>query len=248
VTTPALAVPVRGKGRHYRHPETGDLVPSVTNVIGCLDKPALIGWAAREVAAAAWDARHSLTRIPDRDMAVDMLKAAPYKKRNRAADVGTLVHAVAEALASDSPLPVFGNVEAPYLDAFLAFVADHDVKFHAVEVTVFHSEHRYAGTYDFLADVDGRRVIGDHKTGSGIYPEVALQLAALRWADEAVVDGMLCDHEMVDGCVAVHLQPGGYGLHEVRSDETAFAAFCALRTVWEWHKGGLSDGCVGARS
>jgi len=40
MSTPALAHNVRGRGRHYTHPVDGEDVPSITNIIGVLDKPA----------------------------------------------------------------------------------------------------------------------------------------------------------------------------------------------------------------
>ncbi|HEY7822245.1 MAG TPA: hypothetical protein VIG24_05410 [Acidimicrobiia bacterium] len=75
MTTPALAQNVRGKGRHYQHPN-GDMVPSVTNVIGILDKPALPRWAAKMVAESAYRMRHSLAGM-EQNEAVDMLKGSP---------------------------------------------------------------------------------------------------------------------------------------------------------------------------
>ena len=86
MTTPALAQNVKGKGRHYQHPN-GDMVPSVTNVIGILDKPALPRWAAKMVAERAALMKGSLGRMDDGDI-VDTLKAVPWQRSNRAADRG----------------------------------------------------------------------------------------------------------------------------------------------------------------
>src|SRR6266508_6414043 len=72
MTAPPLTVNVPGRGRHYEHPITKELFPSVTNVIGILDKPALVGWAARESARAAWHMREALVKIHDEEAAVDM--------------------------------------------------------------------------------------------------------------------------------------------------------------------------------
>ena len=71
MTTPALAQNVRGKGRHYQTPD-GELVPSVTNVISILDKPALPRWSAKMVAETAYRMRHSLSGM-ERNEAVDLL-------------------------------------------------------------------------------------------------------------------------------------------------------------------------------
>ena len=97
MTTPALAQNVRGKGRHYSNPQTGDMVPSVTNVISILDKPALPRWAAKMVAEAAYRMRHSLAEM-EQNEAVDMLKGSPWSKSKRAADRGTDIHGYLEAL------------------------------------------------------------------------------------------------------------------------------------------------------
>ena len=247
MTTPRLAQNVRGRGRHYAHPVTGDLLPSVTNVIGCLDKPALVGWAAREVAGAAWDARFSLVKVPDRDMAVDMLKGTPYKKRDKAADQGTTVHAIAEALATGQPLPEFNDAEQSYADGFLQWVSDFDVEFLLTEVTVFNRTVGYAGTADALVDIAGLRVLVDFKTNkSGVWPETALQLAALAHAEEYADGDTVKPWETPERCAALHLQPNAYGHHPIGRVDRAFAAFSSLVPVWRWHKGGDNDGCIGS--
>ena len=238
MTEPLLAVSVPGRGRMYQYPGTDDLMPSVTNVIDLLDKPALPRWAAKEVAGAAWDQRAALATLEDREAAVDLLKGSPWRKRNRAAGIGTTVHAVAEALARDETLPSFSDDEAPFIDAFLAFCSDYSPIFQAVELTVFSETHRYAGTADFLATIDGPLILGDSKTGSGVYREVALQLAALRYG-ESLWDretGALSPMPKVAGCVALHLRPGSYAVHTIDADEHAFQAFLGLRQAWEWSK------------
>lgn len=246
MTQPALAFNKRGMGRHYRHPVTGDEVPSVTSVIDCLAKPALVGWASKETARYAFRNRKALAALDDEEAALDLLKGAPYKTREKRADVGSTVHAIAEALAQDEPLPEFGSEEESYANGFLQWVADHDVRFHAVEVTVFDVEGGYAGTFDFDADVDDRRVIGDHKTGKGVYDEVALQLAALSWAPEQVVDGEVVSPPHYDGAVVVHLKPNDYVMYEADVGERARNTFLALREVWDWHRGGFAEGAVQA--
>ena len=85
MTTPALAQNVKGKGRHYQHPKTGELVPSVTNIIGVLNKPALPRWAAKVVAEQAAAMKTSLPNLDDAEV-VDMLKGAPWRSSTRAAD------------------------------------------------------------------------------------------------------------------------------------------------------------------
>src|SRR6266508_937380 len=140
MTTPPLVVQVPGRGRHYQHPVTQELFPSVTNVIGILDKPALVGWAARESARAAWQNRKALVQIDDEEAAVDMIKNAHWRTTSRAASLGQSIHETCEALSRDEPLPSFSEQAAPYLDQFLQFVSEFGPTFTMVEATVFSSK------------------------------------------------------------------------------------------------------------
>lgn len=227
-----------GRGRAYRYPPTGELFPSVTNCIDILDKPALPRWAAREVAGHAWDRRETLMTIDDRDEAVDLLKGLPWRRMRKAGDVGSTVHAIAEALAKDEDLPTFDAELEPYISAFLNFYTEYRPEFLIVEATMFSPDHRYAGTADFLAYIDGKLYIGDHKTGSGVYQEVALQLAALRYAEWVwdPASGELSPMPQIDGAIVVHLRPGGHTVYPIDAGYEAFQAFLGLRQAWSWTK------------
>lgn len=233
MTTPKLAKSVRGKGRMYTHPDGHD-VPSVTNVIDMLNKPALPRWAAKLVAERAWEIRARLGSADQeqREYAVAELKGAPWKYATKRADVGSVVHAIADALATDSDLPTFGVEEAAYADQFLDWVTSMDVTFLQSEVTVFDED--YAGTFDWYGDIGGRRILGDHKTGRAVYDEVALQLAALRYAQTWIVDGEPSLSPLVDGCAVLHLRADGWTLYEVDAGEDAHKAFRGLLSAWRW--------------
>ena len=247
MTTPPLVVQLPGKGRMYEHPVTKELFPSVTNVIGILDKPALVGWAARESARAAWHNRKALVQINDEEAAVDMIKNAHWRTSSRAASLGDSIHETCEALSRDEPLPSFSDQAAPYLDQFLQFVTDFGPKFSRIEGTVFSSKWGYAGTFDFLMLLEGYLILGDHKTGKGVYPETALQLAALAHADEmwSRDTGELEPMPVTDACIALHLQPERYAAYLVNASETAFQTFLGLLQALPWAKGG-DKGAIGA--
>ena len=118
MTKPALSVPVRGKGRHYRDPENGELYPSVTNILGILDKPALIWWYVKGALHAAWENRDAFAKMSDPDTAYNAFKSAAHKTKNRAADLGSDIHAVCEALAGDGKMPGYSAEARPYVDQF----------------------------------------------------------------------------------------------------------------------------------
>lgn len=231
---PLLAEHVRGKGRMYRHPGSGEYIPSVTNVIGALDKPALPRWAAIETAKAAWRMREAVTHL-DEQGAVDLLKGSPWHRRDQRADVGTAVHAGIEALIEDRRLPAFRPEETPYVEAALQFLSDHDVRPLLTEVTVLTDE--YAGTFDLYAEIGRVKAILDWKTSKGVYDEVALQLAALGDAAHWHVDGALTPAGKWERLIAVHLKPdGSYQLHEVVDYASSVEGFHGLLAAWRWQQ------------
>lgn len=250
MTDPALAISTP-HGRQYKHPENGALYPSITNVIDVLAKPWLAGWKAKMVAGHAWDNRRILVDIEDRDAAVDMLKGGPTRARNAAAAVGDLIHSYAEAVAGGAEPPTIPEELEDHVAPFVAFMHDYSPRFLVLEGTVFRggpdNPDRYAGSFDFLAEVFGFNLLGDYKSGANVYDEVALQLAALRnghelW-DEATGD--LLPMPKVDACIAVHLQPNRLGVHLIDANDHAFGAFLGLRRAWPWDK--EHHGAVGVR-
>lgn len=236
MTTPALAENVKGKGRHYRHPVSGDLVPSVTNVIGILDKPALPRWAAKETAKAAWSLRSSLAEMGEEE-AVDVLKGAPWRQSTRAADRGTSIHGWLEARLLGEPEPTLEGQALEFVDAARAWLERWDPVTIATEITLFSPT--YAGTADALVSLDGEVWLVDFKTSSGLYPEVALQLSALAACPLAVVNGEVVETESVERLGAVRIgRDGEWEMREVLSPSDALAGFHAALNLWAWTKGG----------
>lgn len=239
MTTPALSRAVRGKGRHYEDPVTGQLVPSVTNVIGALNKPALPRWAAKVVAEQAVALAGSLQNL-DPAEAIDLLKGSPWRSSTRAADRGTTIHDRLEQITlgrePDGPLTGEAVEFSRGIDAFLKA---HDVRPWHTEVTMFGDG--YAGTADFLGTVDDVPVVMDYKTGKGLYPEVALQLTALRYAERMVVDGEVRDVPPTDHGLAVLITKSGYKIAKVEDPVGAMLAFESLLAVRLWQ---LEEGDV----
>lgn len=237
MTTPRLAETVKGKGRHYRDPRTGELVPSVTNLLSALSKPALPRWAAKMVAEQAWALRGSLANLDEAE-AVDLLKSSPWRSSTRSANRGTIVHDVLERLTTGrTALPLEGEA-ATYQAGVDAFLADHEVVPWQTEVTLFSSK-GYAGTADFLGTVDGVPVLMDYKTNAkeALYPEVALQITALRACETMVVGDEVVDAPMTEAGLAVVISPTGYTMKQIGRPAASYNAFLALAEVWRWQHG-----------
>lgn len=222
----------RGRGHSYLL--DGRKVPGVTTIIGNgLPKPALINWAGNVTAEYAVDHWDELgTESPSKRIA--LLKKARYIDRDAAANRGTQVHRLAEQLVRNIEVDVPDEL-AGHVDSYLKFLADWDPQPVLVEASVFSRKQRYGGTLDLVADLPniGKRLLLDVKTNrSGPFGEVALQLAAYRYAD-FYIDDDLTEHDMpaVDGCGVIWVRSDGYELVPVTADEHQFRSFLYVAQV-----------------
>jgi hypothetical protein len=236
------------RGRVYTW--KGETFWSVTTIIGNgLPKPALLPWGIKTVAEYAVANHKVLADMlrrrrgqpqPDRQAAIDWLKGAPYRDREKAADLGSLIHARIESLILGKPEPAVPPLARGYLDAFDLFVAEWEPEFEAAEFTVYSRGEWYAGTGDWLARFRRApqfgRVLGDSKTGRDVYPEVALQLSAYRNGEFiGMPDGTEAPMPSVDTCMVLHLRADGtYSLVPVDAGPEAFRAFKYVREVFRF--------------
>jgi hypothetical protein len=265
----APALPILGEEPKLVAPHADDIrFWSVTTIIGCLDKPALVPWAAIKTAEAAVDKLDLVGSILEEDGrqdAINYLKNARFrvgKGLRSATQLGTAVHKACEHKA------IHGYYETedandrelrPFLVQYDQFLDQFQPEMKAAEVTVFSETYGYAGTCDGFLRIDGIDYIIDYKTSredtdgqgkpKGPYPEVALQLAAYRYADLAAVWRarqleqfkrryyLLNDQERELGVpvpevahgLVVYLTPTRFALHPVRCDESIFEHF--LHTI-----------------
>lgn len=161
----------------------GKLVPGVTTILKCIDKPALMPWAAK-MASEHWLAA---IKAGGTDYAAihEAAKGAHRKKSGAAAEIGNNVHDYAECFFKKRELPVLETDQAKRgVEAFHKWFDSHKVVIKASERRVFSQKYYYAGTCDFVAEIDGVLGVGDIKTSSGIYPEMRFQTAAYQHALE----------------------------------------------------------------
>lgn len=97
----------------------------------------------------------------------------------RSAEEGTLVHEVAEAMLLGET-PVIPLSIEPAMSAFQSFLASKEIETapEQVERRILHPEHRYAGTIDVVARINGKLGVLDIKTSQAIYRDYNLQTAA----------------------------------------------------------------------
>lgn len=237
MTTPTVTtITIAGK-RHYEHPITRQQVPSVTSIIGVLDKPALPRWAAKEVAAFAVGNKASWVNLPD-DAANDMLKSAPWRMRDKAADTGTNAHSILEQFALHG-VPTFFPPDVP--QSVISGLAEFWLTFQphviACEQTVWNSTIGYAGSFDLIAIINGKTTLIDLKTGAGVYGSTALQLAAYAKGEEIITaDGTTIAMPVVEAYAVLHVPQNGKPWALVPMDVTdqEFNAFMMARGLFAW--------------
>ena len=246
-----MTVGLHRDNKHFYYWNGDPGVPGITTIQSMLDKSGpLVGWAKRETAKAAVrnaaDVLKMLSTsevtngIPeaalDSHPAVAYLKAMPGYERDKAADIGSAIHRIAEDYAHDRK-PTVTEEQAPYLEAFITgFVEKHQPKFHPdyIEYMVYSEEHGYGGTMDVACRIGDDVWLIDYKTSKGIYPETSLQLAAGHYADFMGKPG---DPEKYKKPPAtrfgvVHIRPEGAYLAEYPMRPAAWKAFLAARTLW----------------
>jgi len=239
---PAPAVGLVRDARHRYSWNGGPWYPSVTTILGIKNRPGLVGWAAKETAASAvqnLDVLERMVRSGGPQAATEWLKRMPDHRRDASADLGTAVHAAAEAIARGQTAPIAEDV-APFVAAFKHdFVEVFQPRFIAVEAMVYSERHRFGGTADAFAEIDGETWLLDYKTGSGVYAEAGLQLAGLAQADFIGFPGDPTQYPMpfATRFAVVHIRPEGARLLPVTVNRETVAAFLDARRLYGWDQG-----------
>lgn len=220
--------------RMYEHPVTGERVPSVTTVMKvAIAKPNLVAWAARTAARYAIENWEELDQLPPLQR-VSEIAQAHENVREYASEKGNAVHEVIDKWNKgetvQAPKAVKGQV-----DQFVSFMMLEQPRFIETEVTLWNRTHAYAGTADWIADFGGTIILGDNKTGKRVYPEVGLQLAALRHAEFIIrPDGTEEPIPAIDDTRVLHIRPRSYKMVWVNEHDANWSAFLAARTLYDW--------------
>lgn len=240
MTSPILAVKV-GSGRGYVHPVSQQTVPSVTTVIGVLDKPALPRWAAKSVAEFAVENKANWVNLPD-DAAVEMLKGSPWRTRDKAAAAGTDAHSYCESLLRgeidiNSPFdpPGLGDA-AKNVREILKTLQPQPL---SIEGTVWSHKYGYAGSFDGIHLIGGEVTLVDLKTSSGVYADYAIQLAAYKYADVILLpNGEEIPMLPITRCQIWHApKEGKWSVVDVDVTEAEFEVFKSAINVFNWKSG-----------
>lgn len=236
-----------GRGHSYVDTDTGLKVPGVTTLIGeGLPKPALMNWVGEATAEYSIDNWDTLAGLPISER-LKKIKGGRYEKRDEAANRGTQVHKMAERLIAGEEVTVPAGLDG-YVKACVDFLNDFDVREVHVEAVVYSVTNWHVGTLDLIADVllpdmpeydhIPRRETGysrgllDWKTSrSGIFGEVALQLAPYRHSEFLICEDGDIPMPPVDFTAGIHLRPDGYSFIPLITDESVYRDFLYVKEV-----------------
>lgn len=233
-------------GSGHTYALDGHRVPGVTTVIRNSCPPGgLLSWYAKQ--AASWAATH-VTELGTlgEDAWVSLAAQAADRARDAAADRGRKVHAAADKLIDGEPVEIDEPDVLARAQLVVDFLEAWDAHVLAREAVVFNERYGYAGTFDLIADLsDGKRWLLDYKTGSGVYRDVALQLAAYRHATHLVWQGRDVSMPTVDACGVVWVRESSWELVPTVADNNVFSTFLSSLPVYRFHGTKLGKDAVG---
>lgn len=245
MTTPKAAGKDRYGERVYRIPrrDTGELVerPGITRVMKVAAAPALETWKMKMVA----------TGLANRPDLVALAVTDPYGASKQAIDAGkaaansgTALHAVSELVDAGVDPSTLPEVVRSPMETYARACAEMGMVVIEREVTVGRDDHLYAGTADHIVTLSNvptisGTVVADLKTGKSVYPDTALQLAAIanaQWifdADDQAHRDM--PEVRTDVGLVIHLTEKGCRF--IPLDLTgAWEVFCGLLDAWWWQQ------------
>lgn len=234
----------RNAGSGHRYLLDGYEIPGVTTIIGLLDKPALVGWAAEQSASYAVDNWQRLSEVPLAQR-IKEIQGARFAKNRAAIVKGNRIHALAEDLQCGKDVEVPAEISSQ-VEAVAKFLDAWEMETIATETPVASTSYRYGGTLDtILKSPRLGMILLDWKTGKNVYDETALQLAAYQRADlmirQEIIIGprggkttKLVEAEMiqVDRCYVAHVLSDTVALHPMATDKDVYSTFLHLCEVW----------------
>lgn len=213
----------------------------VTTALSVIAKPALIQWSANMAVDYIQKALAEPQVVADKmglqsidlDTLFKEARVAHRIKKEKAGEAGTDVHFEVEQLLKGIIGAWGGMVEAgtksdkPQIQKFLDWAIENKIKFLESERHVFSEKLWIGGILDMVIELDGKRLIADIKTSSGIYNEAFFQMAAYD----------LCLEEMgekIDGYLVINLKKTGeFDLKMAEDREVNREAFLSALSLYK---------------
>jgi hypothetical protein len=235
-----------GDGRRYRHPHTGEILPSVTTILKENPKN-LEQYAANLTLQWAIDNWQSLGGMSNEKAE----RSGKYRWKDHSserAEVGDGVHSTIEAEHKGLwEYPELDEEQEQIIDQWNQLKMVHRIEPVFTELTVWYPG-RFAGTLDGLWYIDGKLKLIDVKTSKSHWPEHDYQISALAHAPLAVVslvdnpDPKKKEHweeienpahiSKIDGAALIHLRADKWEIIPVENLEENYEVFAGLTHTW----------------
>jgi hypothetical protein len=214
---------------------------SATACTGIIDKSMfLIPWAVRLVGSFITEylersKENRFTKEELRPVIEEALIQHTVKKET-AADIGTAIHNWCEQFAKaqmngtefpEIPEEIEGMKPEDVgkvhngINGFLDWFNSRDVKFEHSERLIYSRIHGFVGITDFIARINGFRVLGDFKSSKGVYDEQFFQLAGYMGAVEEEEEYSNENAEKFENGLILHFdkETGAFGHYEMSREE-----------------------------
>ena len=207
------------------------VVNGVTTILGVLDKPFLTAWASKEavIELGYYDKQlwspTGYVGVPEEDQAAGLArlnatlehfkimtadeywqalhnaKGAHMRKKQAAANIGTMVHSWIENYikGNDPELPTIPKVRNG-VDAFLKWIDENKVEFKLSEQKIYSKKYKVAGTLDWTAIVNGVPTMGDIKTSNFFDQKMFWQVSAYQHARQEEYPEEKYDQQVIVRC------------------------------------------------
>lgn len=180
--------------KHKYWNDEGTPLVSTTGATKVLDKPALLGWVAKEMGVfmkQKWNVKKQWTE----EEKIELIERAKKEYRfisGRAADIGTEIHKWASdwILGKKPEMPDNEKV-VNGITAFLKFQKEHNPKWILSERLLYSKKHEVGGTMDAVAIIGKCLCPIDFKSSTGIYDEMRFQVAGYQMKLEEEIKYLL---------------------------------------------------------
>lgn len=190
------------------HTWNGARMYGVTSILSSWgDKSGLVNWSANCACDHIEKYVESQSELMPRDLypIIEQARTAHTKKRDKAGDNGTKVHAELEIMMNNW---IEGELVLPsdYSDVVTKvrdWMLINDITPLKSEMPVYSIEHFYAGIADGVIEKDGKKYILDFKTSGYVYTTAFFQMGAYARAIREMKAGA-----EIAGAVVVHIPRG----------------------------------------
>ncbi len=234
------------KGRRWYRTPDGELYPSVSTILEVVAKPALEKWKTQRLVAWVVDNLADWTKVDegvpvsrfDPETTAKLLLSGPDGGGKSAAGTGTSIHNIIEkylkGILDEDTIP---ERLRPALKHFKTFEQEYNFKPLFVEPEIVNRTVGYAGSPDWIAELDGPgfeggvTVLGDNKTGSGIFAETAAQTCFYAKAEEILDVGPM---PVIQATAALWIRPRGFALYKLEYSPRVWAAAVGAKRLFDF--------------